>query len=116
MFSSLYLSCLQYYLFAASLLLRAFIPPYRLVEMISKSFIIQAFIALIILASSLTFSVNAAAIAPARQFLFQTRTRRALLTSDLEFSREDYERAALSAASTTDNENRFGEFLFSHPR
>jgi hypothetical protein len=35
--------------------------------MISKSFIIQGFIALIILASSLTSSVNAAAIAPARQ-------------------------------------------------
>jgi hypothetical protein len=39
--------------------------------MISKSFIvIQAFIAFIIIASSLTYSVNAAAIAPARQFLF----------------------------------------------
>jgi hypothetical protein len=42
--------------------------------MISKSFImIQAFIALITIASSLTYSVNAAAIAPARQFLFVDR-------------------------------------------
>jgi hypothetical protein len=46
------------------------IPPNCLVEMMSKSLTIQAFIALIILASSLSFSVNAAAIAPARQFLF----------------------------------------------
>ena len=38
--------------------------------MISESFISQAFIALIILTSSLTPSVNAAAIDPARQFLF----------------------------------------------
>jgi len=81
--------------------------------MISKSFIIQAFIALMILASSLTSSVNAAAIAPARQFLFQPRcTRHSLLTSDLGVSPQDYERAVLSAASTADNEKRFGEFLF----
>jgi hypothetical protein len=85
--------------------------------MISKSFIIQVFIALIILASSLTSSVNAAAISPARQFIFQPRpTRRALLTSDLEFSRGDYELAASSTISTSDNENRFGEFPLSHPR
>ncbi|KAN0123066.1 hypothetical protein V8E52_003019 [Russula decolorans] len=59
--------------------------------MISKSFIIQAFIALMILASSSTFPVNAAAISPAR------------------FSRQDYVpvRAALSAATTADNEKRF---------
>jgi hypothetical protein len=39
--------------------------------MISKTFIvIQVFIAFIFIASSLTYSVNAAAIAPARQFLF----------------------------------------------
>jgi hypothetical protein len=45
--------------------------PSSVIEMISKSFIvIQAFIAFIIIASSLTYSVNAAAIAPARQFLF----------------------------------------------
>jgi hypothetical protein len=52
-------------------------PPYysgrlQIVEMISnsKSFVIQAFIALTIIASSLTFSVSAAAIGPTRQFLF----------------------------------------------
>jgi hypothetical protein len=67
-FTSLYLFCLQCYLFAASLLLRAaLIPPYCLVKMISKLFIIQASIALIILALS---SVNAAPIAPAGRFLF----------------------------------------------
>ena len=55
----------------------------------SKSFIIQAFVALIILASSMTFPVNAAAIPPTGQFFFQPRrTRRALLTSELGFSRE----------------------------
>jgi hypothetical protein len=82
--------------------------------MISKSFIIKALIALIILVSSLTSSVNAAAIAPARQFLrvFQPRTKRALLTSDLGFSRHDHEGAALSAIGTPDNEMRSGEFLF----
>jgi hypothetical protein len=66
-FTSLYLFCLQCYLFAASLLLRALIPPYCLVKMISKLFIIQASIALMILALS---SVNAAPVDPARQFLF----------------------------------------------
>ena len=68
--TSLYLSCLQRHLFASlqpSLLLHAFIPPYCLVKMISKLFTTRAFIALIILASNLTSSVNAA---PARQFLF----------------------------------------------
>ena len=54
----------------APLLLRALIPPYFLVEMISKSFPIQAFVALLILTSSLTSPVNAAAIARGRQFLF----------------------------------------------
>ena len=52
---------------------RAHFRPYCLVEMISKSFIIQAFIALIVLASSLTTFINASPIAPAepaRQFLF----------------------------------------------
>lgn len=56
-------------IFPPSLLLRALIPPYCLVEMISKSFIILASIALIILASSLTPNVNADAIGAARQFL-----------------------------------------------
>ncbi|KAF8502638.1 hypothetical protein F5888DRAFT_1904248 [Russula emetica] len=51
-------------LFAASLILRALIPPDCLVEMISRSIIIQAFIALMILGASLTSSVNAAAISP----------------------------------------------------
>ena len=52
---------------------RAHFTPYCLVEMIFKSFIIQAFIALVVLASSLTSSVNASPIAPAEpagQFLF----------------------------------------------
>lgn len=113
------LTVLPFRLFTSPTILGALIgliPPYSLVEMISKSFIIQAFIALIILASSLTFSVNAAAItiAPARQFIFQPRcARRALLTSDLGISRQDYEQpAALSAVSTADNEKRFCEFLF----
>ena len=52
----------------ASYFLRALIPPYFLVEMISKLFLIQAFVALLIIA--LTSPVNAAAIAPGRQFLF----------------------------------------------
>ena len=56
-----------------------------------KSFIIQAFIALMILVSSLTSSsANAAAISPARQFLFLFLglPRRTLLTSNPEFARE----------------------------
>ena len=70
---SLFLQC---YPFPASiLLLRVLIPFYScLVEMISnsKSFIIQLSVALIILllASSLTSTVNAAAISRARQFFF----------------------------------------------
>jgi hypothetical protein len=48
----------------APLLLRALIPPYFLPEMISKSFPIQPFVALLIIASSSTSPVNAAAIAP----------------------------------------------------
>ena len=85
MLNSLNLSCLQRY--PSLLLPRALIPlSYCLAEMISKLFIIQAFI--IILTSILTSSesVNAAAaIAPARQFFFfrPCCTRRALLTSDL---------------------------------
>jgi hypothetical protein len=55
-------------LFPASLLLRALIPPYYLVEMISKSFPILASIALLIIASR--SPVNAAATGAARQFLF----------------------------------------------
>ena len=39
-------------------------------EMISKSFPIQAFVALLTIASSLTSPVNAAAVIPGRQFLF----------------------------------------------
>lgn len=65
--------CFQvlFYYFPASLLLPPTPPSF--IEMIFnlKSFImIQAFIALIIIASSLTYSVNAAVIPPARQFLF----------------------------------------------
>jgi hypothetical protein len=82
--------------------------------MIFKSFI-QASIAVIILASNLTISVNAAAIS-ARQFLFsacESCTRRALLTSNLGFPNLDYDRCATwSVIRTRDNEKRFGKFLF----
>jgi hypothetical protein len=82
--------------------------------MISRSFIIQAFIALVILAASLTSSVNATAIA--RQFLFFGFIVREglLLTSDLGLSSQgDDARAALSAPiSTADNEKRFRKFHF----
>ena len=68
--------------------------------MFSKSFIIQAFFALIILASTLTSTVNATAIAsapdskqpgPLRKLFFfglVVSMRSALLTSDVEFVRE----------------------------
>jgi len=83
--------------------------------MFSKSFVIQAFIALMILASSLMSSVNAAP-APSRQFLFQPRSlyeKGFLLTSDLAIAPQEYERAALSAdIGTADHEKRFGELLF----
>lgn len=74
-----------------------------------KSFIIQAFIALLlVLASGLTPPANAAAIAPASQFLFKflalynRYTRRALLTSDLglEFAREAYDRPEVALSPT----------------
>jgi hypothetical protein len=84
-FGTLYLSFLHRYLYATSLILRALIPPYCPVEMISKPSI-----ALIILASSLMSSVNAAPIAPARQFLFflASFSESALLTSNLGIARE----------------------------
>ena len=66
--------------------------------MFSKSFIIQAFFALIILASTLTSTVNATAIAPdskqsgplRKLFFFGLVVcmRSGLLTSDVEFVRE----------------------------
>jgi hypothetical protein len=82
--SSLYHSCLPYSAILSPLqslqLSYAFslIPPsgyYCLVEMIftSLSFPIRAFVALVVITSSLTSSVNAAAAnvtSPARQFLF----------------------------------------------
>ncbi len=73
--------------------------------MISKSFII---ITLVILASSLTSSVNSTVV-PARQFIFfglVTRCRRtALLTSDLGFARQEsrYVQAAVPTAMATTN-------------
>ena len=85
----------------------------------SKSFIIQAFIALTILASSLMSPVNATAIAPApaRQFLFCNLVVRggALLTPDLGFARQAQgnERTAVpTTATTATNEKRFGKLLF----
>jgi hypothetical protein len=60
--------------------------------MISKSFSVQAFIALVVVASSLTSSVNAAAaIAPSRQFHFLSLVdwEDLLLTSNPGFARDD---------------------------
>ena len=58
-------------LYLRAILLDALIfDPTVFVEMFSKSFIIQAFIALIVLASSLISSINASPIAPAGQFVF----------------------------------------------
>ena len=54
----------------ASLLLRALIPPYFLVKMFSKSFPIQAFVALLIVASTLTPPINATPVPRTCQFLF----------------------------------------------
>ena len=63
-----YLSCPQFYTFAASLLHALILPDY-LSEMIPRLFAIQVLVPLIIIASSFTSSVNAADIARARQFL-----------------------------------------------
>ena len=82
--------------------------------MIFKLFTIQAFIALIILASSLTSSVNAAAIAPAGQFpSFGIVVQEGhWLTSNLGVSPEDSWSVSKPAASTPDNEKRLRKFLF----
>ena len=66
--------------------------------MISRSFIIQAFIALIVTLAS-TPSVNAAPLAPAGQFPVLVVTY-GLLTSDVGFARQQgYERAVVPAAN-----------------
>ncbi|KAI0286868.1 hypothetical protein BGY98DRAFT_18426 [Russula aff. rugulosa BPL654] len=61
-FADLVVSIFLAYSAPRFIFLRALIPPYFLVEMISKLFLIQAFVALLIIA--LTSPVNAAAIAP----------------------------------------------------
>ena len=66
--------------------------------MISRSFFIQAFVALIVTLAS-TPSVNAAPLAPAGQFLGFVVTYE-LLTSDVGFAcQQGYERAVVPAAN-----------------
>jgi len=78
---------------------------------IPKSFTIQAFIALTILASTLTSSVNADIALP-RQFHFLSLVvTYESLTSDLGFAREGYERDTVPTATVTD-EKRFRRLLF----
>ena len=77
--------------------------------MIFKPFAMQAFIALTILASSLTSSVNAD-IAPGRQFLFLGLVVvYELLTSDLAFARDGHEPTAVTAPTAA---KRFRKLLF----
>jgi hypothetical protein len=72
---------------------------------------IQAFIALIIIASSLTYSVNAAAIAPARQFLFLGLVDREdlLLTSNSGFARDRLPGSPVTARFNEKRQDLSGE-------
>jgi hypothetical protein len=51
-------------------------------------------------------------VSSSESFVQPRCTKRDLLTPDLGFSRHDHEGAALSVTGITDNEKRFGEFLF----
>lgn len=86
--------------------------------MISKSFVVQAFIALTILSSSLTSSANAG-ISPSRQFPFLSRNfvlvvtyelLLYLLTSDLGLARRDG--SEQDNVPTATDDKRFRRFLF----